>query len=151
MRCDRRYHQSNGAPRGGQRASVYSGARSRQAPGTNDLVAVAQGKPTARSGPQGLEDMNRTPMKLGLSLMLAAFAVASATTANLRWDNAPATAGLQDGAGNWGNRAYNTNWLNGTLSVAWVPGATAVIGSNLTANATITITNAIVAGRSEEH
>src|ERR1035437_9543659 len=70
----------------------------------------------------------------------------NARAINLRWDSAPATTGLQDGAGQWSNKATLNNWWNGVQNVAWIPGATAVVGSNLMANATITLTNPIVAG-----
>ncbi len=64
----------------------------------------------------------------------------------LRWDNMPAKAGVQDGGGNWSNSSTLTNWWNGTRNVAWITGASAVIGSNLTSSATITLANSIVAG-----
>ena len=66
--------------------------------------------------------------------------------AQIRWDNAPATGGTQDGAGTWGNSSLNTNWWNGTLNVPWSPGATALIGGGLVTSATITLTNPIAAG-----
>jgi autotransporter-associated beta strand protein len=72
--------------------------------------------------------------------------VQTANAGLLRWDSAPATTGIQDGAGNWSNLGTLTNWWNGTQNVAWSPGATAVIGSNLTSSATITLNNAILAG-----
>jgi autotransporter-associated beta strand protein len=81
-----------------------------------------------------------------LSLFVVAFAALNAAAVNLQWDAAPATAGVQDGAGNWSNLGSLNNWWDGTQNVAWTPGATAVIGLNLTAAATITLTNPIVAG-----
>ncbi|HEX7654128.1 MAG TPA: hypothetical protein VF607_11515, partial [Verrucomicrobiae bacterium] len=64
----------------------------------------------------------------------------------LRWDNAATTAGIQDGSGNWSNAGANTNWWNGTKNIAWANGAIAVLGSNLTVAATITLTNPVIAG-----
>jgi autotransporter-associated beta strand protein len=83
--------------------------------------------------------------RYGLGL-LSVFATCNALAINLRWDAIPAAAGLQDGSGNFSNLGALTNWWDGTRNVAWVSGATAVIGSNLTANATITLTNPILAG-----
>src|ERR1035441_6409570 len=76
----------------------------------------------------------------GLSLLTACAAL-SAGAVNLRWDATPAAAGLQDGSGNWSNLGTLTNWSDGTRNVAWIPDATAVFGSNLLSNATISLTN----------
>ena len=49
-------------------------------------------------------------------------------SAIVTWDAAPQTAGVQDGSGNWGNSAANTNWRNGATDLA------------------VTITNNVIAG-----
>ena len=89
---------------------------------------------------------NHHPLQTFLAALALTLTLLTAHAATLGWDANSATAGLQDGAGNWSNLGSLTDWWDGSQNVAWIPGDIAVIGSNLTAAATITVTNPIVAG-----
>jgi len=60
------------------------------------------------------------------------------------WDAGGASAGAQDGNGNWGGSA--TNWWNGSANVAWTDNNLAIFGNGTTTNCTVTITNNVTPG-----
>jgi autotransporter-associated beta strand protein len=59
----------------------------------------------------------------------------------LVWDADLATAGAQDGSGNWG--AGYPNWLNGAADVAWPDNVQAVFGAGTGSGNTVTLANSV--------
>jgi hypothetical protein len=64
--------------------------------------------------------MRSTPARLKLTIAVIASipTVARAADATLTWDAAPATPGVQGGAGTWASPG-GPNWFNGTNNVTW--------------------------------
>jgi len=98
--------------------------------------------------PVRFSPINRSLIRAGAILtVLASFAVHAA---NLTWDAMPTTAspGPNDGAGNWGVSANNTNWWNGAANVPWnnANEYTAVLGVVTNTAYTVTITNGVTVG-----
>jgi alpha-glucosidase len=90
--------------------------------------------------------MGILPRLAGLPLAATLLLCLRTSAATLLWDAIPASSGPNDGSGNWGAAAANTNWWNGTANVPWNAGDIAVLGVNSGSAATVTLTNTIQAG-----